>query len=175
MPSPRLLDSTRPPRWNFSWRKLQASLPVLMTRNWEDTSSPPSFPQRKCAEWMSCFKTSLKKVGDLKKRYQPFSNPVSGLKKKTWDMRRKITPESLQLAKTPEPWTPRSTHDLHLPRNEVEGLGSLGWGSGEPQVFFLVGGFTPLKNLLVKMGIFPNFQGENKKYLKPPPSFSNKS
>ena len=28
---------------------------------------------------------------------------------------------------------------------------------------------TPLKNMLVKMGIFPNFRGENKKYLKPPP------
>ena len=27
---------------------------------------------------------------------------------------------------------------------------------------------TPLKNMLLKMGIFPNFRGENKKCLKPP-------
>ena len=29
---------------------------------------------------------------------------------------------------------------------------------------------THLKNMLVKMGIFPNFRGEHKIYLKPPPS-----
>ena len=28
---------------------------------------------------------------------------------------------------------------------------------------------TPLKNMIVKMGIFPNFRGENKQCLKPPP------
>ena len=28
------------------------------------------------------------------------------------------------------------------------------------------------KNMLVKIGIFPNFRGENKKCLKPPPSFA---
>ena len=35
----------------------------------------------------------------------------------------------------------------------------------------LVGGFFPthLKNMLVKLGIFPNFWGENKHCLKPPP------
>ena len=35
----------------------------------------------------------------------------------------------------------------------------------------LVGGFNPVEKILVKIGIFPNFQDENKKYLKPPPSF----
>ncbi len=30
--------------------------------------------------------------------------------------------------------------------------------------------FQPLWKIFVKMGIFPNFWGENKKYLKPPPS-----
>ena len=36
----------------------------------------------------------------------------------------------------------------------------------------LLGGWTTrLKNMLVKMGIFPKFRGENTKYLKPPPSF----
>ena len=30
--------------------------------------------------------------------------------------------------------------------------------------------FQPLWKILVKMGIFPNFRGENKKYLKPPSS-----
>ena len=35
----------------------------------------------------------------------------------------------------------------------------------------LVGGFNPFeKYYIVKMEIFPNFRGENKKYLKPPPS-----
>ena len=31
---------------------------------------------------------------------------------------------------------------------------------------------THLKNMIVKMGIFPNFRGDNKKYLKPPPRYS---
>ena len=35
----------------------------------------------------------------------------------------------------------------------------------------LVGDFNPFEQILVKMGIFPNFRGENKKWLKPPPSF----
>ena len=36
----------------------------------------------------------------------------------------------------------------------------------------LLGGWTTsLKNMLVKMGIFPKLRGENTKYLKPPPSF----
>ena len=30
--------------------------------------------------------------------------------------------------------------------------------------------FQPIWKILVKMGIFPNFRGENKQYLKPPPS-----
>ncbi len=30
--------------------------------------------------------------------------------------------------------------------------------------------FQPLWKIIVKLGIFPNFRGENKKYLKPPPS-----
>ena len=30
--------------------------------------------------------------------------------------------------------------------------------------------FQPIWKILVKLGIFPNFRGENKKYLKPPPS-----
>ena len=36
----------------------------------------------------------------------------------------------------------------------------------------LVGGFNPahLKKMLVKLDHFPNFRGENKTYLKPPPS-----
>ena len=34
-------------------------------------------------------------------------------------------------------------------------------------------GFSPthFENIWVEMGIFPNFWGENKQYLKPPPSF----
>ena len=38
---------------------------------------------------------------------------------------------------------------------------------------FLVGGFSPthLKNMLVKMGIFPKFRGEHETYLKAPPRF----
>ena len=31
--------------------------------------------------------------------------------------------------------------------------------------------FQPIWKILVKMGIFPNFRGENKKCLKPPPSY----
>ena len=34
----------------------------------------------------------------------------------------------------------------------------------------LVGGFNPIWKIWVKMGIFPNFRGESKKCLKPPPS-----
>ena len=36
------------------------------------------------------------------------------------------------------------------------------------ETLVLVGGFNPSEKILVKMGIFPNFRGENKKYLKPP-------
>ena len=36
-------------------------------------------------------------------------------------------------------------------------------------VVWLVVEPTHLKNMLVKLEIFPNFRGENKKYLKPPP------
>ena len=56
------------------------------------------------------------------------------------------------------------------------------WSGGPPHrcVFFclgasfwiaiLVGGWTnPSEKILVKIGIFPNFWGENEKYLKPPP------
>ena len=32
---------------------------------------------------------------------------------------------------------------------------------------------TPLKNMIVKLDHFPNFRGENKKYLKPPPQISS--
>ena len=32
--------------------------------------------------------------------------------------------------------------------------------------------FQPIWKILVKMGIFPNFRGENKTYLKPPPRMS---
>ena len=32
--------------------------------------------------------------------------------------------------------------------------------------------FQPLWKILVKMGIFPKFRGENKTYLKPPPSYT---
>ena len=42
---------------------------------------------------------------------------------------------------------------------------------GRRMVSWLVVEPTHLKNMLVKMGIFPNFRGENKKCLKPPPSF----
>ena len=31
--------------------------------------------------------------------------------------------------------------------------------------------FQPISKIWVKLGIFPNFWGENKQYLKPPPSF----
>ena len=34
----------------------------------------------------------------------------------------------------------------------------------------LVGGFNPFSKILVKLEIFPNFWGKNKKCLKPPPS-----
>ena len=42
-------------------------------------------------------------------------------------------------------------------------------------LFVILGWFwlvvsTPLKNMLVKLGIFPNIGGEIIKYLKPPPS-----
>ena len=37
-------------------------------------------------------------------------------------------------------------------------------------IILLVGGFNPLWKILVQMGIFPKFRGQNKKYLKPPPS-----
>ena len=40
----------------------------------------------------------------------------------------------------------------------------------ETYLFWLVVS-TPLKNMLVKMAIFPKFRGDNKKYLKPPPSY----
>ncbi len=44
---------------------------------------------------------------------------------------------------------------------------------GRAHIDFLVGGFFPpiSKNMFVKLEIFPfpNFRGENKKYLKPPP------
>ena len=39
-------------------------------------------------------------------------------------------------------------------------------------MFLLVGGFNPSENMLVKLEIFPMFQGENRTYLKPPPSLS---
>ena len=37
---------------------------------------------------------------------------------------------------------------------------------------YLVGGFNPIWKILVKLEIFPKFRGENKQYLKPPPSYS---
>ena len=33
----------------------------------------------------------------------------------------------------------------------------------------LVGGFNPSEKKLVRLDHFPNFRGENKKYLEPPP------
>ena len=33
----------------------------------------------------------------------------------------------------------------------------------------LVGGFNPSEKIWVKMGLFPNFRGENEKKIKPPP------
>ena len=36
----------------------------------------------------------------------------------------------------------------------------------------LVGGFNPSWKILVKLKIFPKFRGENKTYLKPPPSLT---
>ena len=39
---------------------------------------------------------------------------------------------------------------------------------------FLVGGFNPFEKYARQIGfIFPNFRGENKKYLKPPPRFDD--
>ena len=40
----------------------------------------------------------------------------------------------------------------------------------ETIIYWLVVEPTHLKNMLVKLEIFPKFRGENKKYLKPPPT-----
>ena len=45
---------------------------------------------------------------------------------------------------------------------------------GSPLVFWLVVVPTHLKNISQNGFIFPNFRGENKKYLKSPPSFGVK-
>ena len=38
---------------------------------------------------------------------------------------------------------------------------------------YLIGGFNPFEKYARQNGfIFPNFRGENKKYLKPPPSYA---
>ena len=42
------------------------------------------------------------------------------------------------------------------------------WGNGFPPSF----PNHPSENMLVKWEIFPNFRGENKTCLKPPPSYS---
>ena len=40
----------------------------------------------------------------------------------------------------------------------------------QPETIWLVGEPTHLNNMLVKLDHFPKDRGENKKYLKPPPS-----